>query len=498
MSRTINPVNTSDTFQVWLQRTNDLVSELGTSVVTASTVGDTTAGNATLLGTFAANTVTASSLIRTGVIDTMVGNTTPLEIRSQTKFSSTNQTPIIIDNSLGPRVRIKNNAISWLAGIRGSAGTGTDAQFVIGVEGSDFAFRIGTDGTIYANNIILDSDSSSPTGVVRANRTINTTDGIVGGGNLTADRTFSLTGNALAFHNLSANGIVTKTGTGTAVVRTLTQGSGITITNGNGVSGNPTVAIDASVATLSGSQTFTGVKTFSSTLVVDKGLGSTDDMIELFTGTAAVGNPYLYVSKTSSSEFNVGGFNGTSNEGTLNLNFTAINTGSKITSTNNITIRNSGPTLNLRDTESNSAMLHVNSNIFYVLRGGTDTEEYTQVNGQWPMYLDLSNNNAVFGNNILAGGSITAYSDQRLKSNIRTVENAIELVSLMRGVFFDKDGRVGVGVIAQEMESVLPEVVVDDDRSGYKSVAYGNIVGVLIEAIKELTSRVEALERQQR
>lgn len=246
MSRIISPINTSDTFQVWLQRTNDLVSELGTSVVTASALGDSTVGNATLLGSFTANTVVVGSTLRTGIIDTLVGNTSPLDIRAQTLFSSISQLPIIIDNSTGPRIKIKNNNVSWLMGLRGSAGSGTDAQFVIGVEGSDFAFRIGTDGTIYANNIILDSDSSSPTGVVRANRTINTTDGITGGGNFTADRTFSLTGQALALHNLNSNGIFVRTGSGTVEARTITAGTGIVVTNGNGVTGNPTITLSTS------------------------------------------------------------------------------------------------------------------------------------------------------------------------------------------------------------------------------------------------------------
>jgi hypothetical protein len=93
--------------------------------------------------------------------------------------------------------------------------------------------------------------------------------------------------------------------------------------------------------------------------------------------------------------------------------------------------------------------------------------------------------------NILATGNVTAYSDERLKANIRTVPDALALVRSMRGVFFDKDGAPSVGVIAQEMEAVLPEVVQDGD---YKSVAYGNIVGVLIEAIKQQQAQIDELK----
>lgn len=90
-----------------------------------------------------------------------------------------------------------------------------------------------------------------------------------------------------------------------------------------------------------------------------------------------------------------------------------------------------------------------------------------------------------------AVGNLTAYSDERLKSNIRTIDNALSKVSSMRGVYFDKAGKASSGVIAQEIEKILPEVVFEGE---FKSVAYGNIVGVLIEAIKELQDRLEKLE----
>ena len=94
---------------------------------------------------------------------------------------------------------------------------------------------------------------------------------------------------------------------------------------------------------------------------------------------------------------------------------------------------------------------------------------------------------------IVADGNVTAYSDARLKENVRTIEGALDKVSQMRGVYFDKDGKAGTGVIAQEIEKVLPEVVLTGEE--YKSVAYGNIVGVLIEAIKELKEEIEELKR---
>jgi len=89
-----------------------------------------------------------------------------------------------------------------------------------------------------------------------------------------------------------------------------------------------------------------------------------------------------------------------------------------------------------------------------------------------------------------ATGDVVAYSDQRLKTDIKTLDGS--KVYKMRGVEFIKDGKQSSGVIAQELEKVAPELVNSD--SEYKSVAYGNISGYLIEAIKELKQEIEELK----
>ena len=96
--------------------------------------------------------------------------------------------------------------------------------------------------------------------------------------------------------------------------------------------------------------------------------------------------------------------------------------------------------------------------------------------------------------NFTATSNVTAYSDANLKTDVTTISNALSLVNKMRGVNYTRidSGKRGVGVIAQEMQEVVPEVV--HDTHGTLSVAYGNIVGVLIEAIKELSDKVAALE----
>tara|TARA_Y100001980_G_C14437762_1_gene224653 strand:- start:52 stop:780 length:729 start_codon:yes stop_codon:yes gene_type:complete len=101
---------------------------------------------------------------------------------------------------------------------------------------------------------------------------------------------------------------------------------------------------------------------------------------------------------------------------------------------------------------------------------------------------NLSNNGNNLAGNFTATGNVTAFSDERLKENVETIEGALEKVTQMRGVMYDKEGKRGTGVIAQEMQQVMPEVVQDGE---YLSVAYGNIVGVLIEAIKEIKAELE-------
>ena len=103
----------------------------------------------------------------------------------------------------------------------------------------------------------------------------------------------------------------------------------------------------------------------------------------------------------------------------------------------------------------------------------------------------------------IATGNVTAYSDIRLKSDIEPITDAMDKVSQISGVTFTRtdSGERQTGVIAQEVEKVFPEVV--GDGGEYKSVAYGNMVGLLIEAIKEqqstiekLTERIETLEKE--
>ncbi len=106
--------------------------------------------------------------------------------------------------------------------------------------------------------------------------------------------------------------------------------------------------------------------------------------------------------------------------------------------------------------------------------------------------LDMSAAGAATFNN-----DVTAFSDERLKSNITTIPDALSKVSEMRGVHYvrNETGKDSSGVIAQEMQKVAPELVLTaEDEMGTLSVNYGNITGYLIEAIKELKAEIEELK----
>lgn len=101
---------------------------------------------------------------------------------------------------------------------------------------------------------------------------------------------------------------------------------------------------------------------------------------------------------------------------------------------------------------------------------------------------------------IYSGGDITAFnSDERLKHDIFTIEDALSKTKQLRGVHYKRkdieNHRGNIGFIAQEIQKVIPEVVhMGDD--GYLKVAYQNVVGLLVEAIKELSDEVDNLKQE--
>lgn len=125
--------------------------------------------------------------------------------------------------------------------------------------------------------------------------------------------------------------------------------------------------------------------------------------------------------------------------------------------------------------------------------------------GHMMVWCQNGGGTAAMGTNIWTSGNVTAYSDIRVKTNIEQIPDALDKVCQLSGytfdrtdVSFDDEGTPDrpirqTGVIAQEVLEVLPEAVTGDEK-GHYSVAYGNMVGLLIEAIKDLKAEVEELK----
>jgi hypothetical protein len=91
--------------------------------------------------------------------------------------------------------------------------------------------------------------------------------------------------------------------------------------------------------------------------------------------------------------------------------------------------------------------------------------------------------------------TLNSTSDNNLKKDINTFENSLDVISQLRGVNFrwKQNDEQSVGVIAQELEQVLPQLVATSDN---KSVNYNGLIGVLIEAVKELSAEIEELKKK--
>ena len=135
------------------------------------------------------------------------------------------------------------------------------------------------------------------------------------------------------------------------------------------------------------------------------------------------------------------------------------------------------------DTDEGTRIIHCNSNRIGFLNQAGNWGSYCNDDGSWT-----------------SDQNITAYSDINLKENIQTIDSALEKTLNLRGVYYtrkDKDDKTRkVGVIAQEIQEILPEVVkthiIDNDT--LLSVDYGNITALLIEAIKELKLEIDILK----
>ena len=128
----------------------------------------------------------------------------------------------------------------------------------------------------------------------------------------------------------------------------------------------------------------------------------------------------------------------------------------------------------------------------YMYNNGT-TDNTT--NGQ--LYLDVNGNGYCSGS-FTAGGDIVGFSDRRLKTDISHIDNALGIVKQLDGVRFKwkRNGEYSMGLIAQDVKNILPEAVFYHKEERKWGVKYANLVGLLVNAIKELDEKVNKLKRR--
>jgi len=145
------------------------------------------------------------------------------------------------------------------------------------------------------------------------------------------------------------------------------------------------------------------------------------------------------------------------------------------------------------------------------MSNGADCGIYNDIDNEWMAYFARNGAATLYHNGssklsttstgITVNGDVNSTSDIRYKKNIETIDNALEKVQLLRGVTFDWDHEDfdttnrATGVIAQDVKKVLPEAV-REDEDGFMNVAYGNMVGLLVEAIKEQQQQIDELKKQ--
>jgi hypothetical protein len=139
-------------------------------------------------------------------------------------------------------------------------------------------------------------------------------------------------------------------------------------------------------------------------------------------------------------------------------------------------------------------------NINAVQLGGQTASSYLRNNQNGTLTGNLSVTGA-----LNVGGDITTgfdFSDIRLKKNILKIENSLDKINTLSGYTFEyknKPGSLSTGLIAQELEKVLPEAVYEVENTNgeiYKAIRYGNVVSLLVESIKELSDKVKKLENK--
>jgi hypothetical protein len=286
-------------------------------------------------------------------------------------------------------------------------------------------------------------------------------------------------------------------------------------------------SLESRKATLE-SPTFTGIPTSSTattntsntwiatTALVDNKLNNSNTYTHSISGNAGSVTNGLYSSSSYSDPSWLTSIDASKVSGTV-ANSTTSTYLSDSVQQNIITTKNVAGTMALNDTsasfevrgstgtgDTNMALMRFNSPGAYGVKLGLRADGVFGLGGwssaSWRWYVNSTGD-------MTAAGNVTAYSDPRLKEGFTKVQNALGIIGKLDGGTFTwkqgyehtsgKAGKLDYGVLADQVEAVMPEIVSDSiliDGQTYKTVAYEKLIPVLIEAIKELKAEVDALK----
>ena len=388
----ITNITTTQTFQNWLDKTNEMVDLFRDQVVTASPSGDTTTGDATIVGDLTSNNMIVFDELRVDDVTARTAGGT-IDYTSPINITGATQSVVATFNfaASGGRTRYTNGTVAWDIGIDNS----TDTNFIMNSP-SGTQFTLSPNGVLTVPSLTVTTDINFPTANGQPTGSITAANG-----------TFSDTLTANTFN--------------------------ATTINCNDINGN----------------LYGDVYTPDNVKVFENGPGG--GLPATFTGNVLGTVSSLTNHDTDDLK-----------EGTTNKYFT---------------------TKRARDSLSGSTGVSYNAETGAIAIGqsvGTTAD--------------------VGFKTVTATGDITAFgtvSDMTMKENISPIDNALDKVLQLGGYTFNYKSTPGAqmtGVMAQEIEKVLPGIVYEtkDPITGQETYAvrHGNLVGLLIEAIKELSAKV--------
>ena len=435
-------------------------------------------------------------------------------------------TGITLSNNSGegatPTIALTNNAIT-IAGTSTSLGGSISAATILSGTGT-FS---GSAQITTLPSVDTDDLTEGVTNLYYLDSRVKTklnADGVISGSsqvfsNISGDILIASNGEA----TIQANSVALGTDTTGAYVSSLVAGTGITLSNNSGESATPTIALTNSAITIAGTSTSLGGSITAATILSGTNVVSGSSQITLSSVTGYVANEHVNHANvsisagsgisgggditatrtitldTGSAHF-IAGSRGTNSAGTGISYSSGVITNTGVTSnvagtgisvsggTGAVTITNTGVTSAVAGT--GVTVSGATGAVTFSIGQAVATSSNVQFNS-----IGIGMAASATAGRIDATNDIVAYSssDRRFKDNIKPIENPLEKISKISGNTFDwnedlkiEHGYEGndVGVIAQEIEAVLPQIVTTRE-SGYKAVKYDKLVALLIEGIKE-------------